>query len=61
MGNFLSGWHGRRSARPYFDALPRIAIGDIPAEDLGALRGYSGRVPLFAWCACLKASGRLRG
>lgn len=36
MGNFLSGWHGRRSARPYFDELPRLAIGDIPAENNGA-------------------------
>ena len=36
MGNFMSGWYGRRSARPFFDELPRIAIGDIPAEDAGA-------------------------
>ncbi len=31
MGNVFSGWHGRRSDRPYLDELPRIAIGDFKA------------------------------
>lgn len=37
MGNTFSGWHGRRSSRPYFDELPRIAIGDIPTKDADKL------------------------
>lgn len=28
MGNCFSGWSGRRSPRPYFDELPRLAIDD---------------------------------
>jgi len=36
MGSPLSGWYGRRSSRPYFDELPRLAIGDVAAEDRGA-------------------------
>lgn len=27
-GNLFSGWYGRRSGRPYFDELPRIAAGE---------------------------------
>lgn len=36
MGSPLSGWYGRRSSRPYFDELPRLAIRNVPAEDRGA-------------------------
>jgi hypothetical protein len=32
VGNWLSGHHGRRSSRPYFDELPRVTAADI---DLG--------------------------
>ena len=28
MGGYLSGWHGRRSSRPFFDELLRITIVD---------------------------------
>jgi hypothetical protein len=27
-GTIFSGWYGRRSGRPYFDELPRIAAGE---------------------------------
>lgn len=27
-GNLFSGWYGRRSSKPYFDELPRIAAGE---------------------------------
>lgn len=33
MGNCFSGWHGRRSSRPYFDELPRLVAADISAGD----------------------------
>lgn len=36
MGNRFSGWHGRRSHRPYFDELLRVAIADIPAVNSDA-------------------------
>lgn len=28
MGTLFSGWYGRRSAKPYFDELPRLAAGE---------------------------------
>lgn len=28
MGGYLSGWHGRRSSRPFFDEFLRITIAD---------------------------------
>jgi len=28
MGGYFSGWHGRRSSRPYFDELLRVTIAD---------------------------------
>lgn len=37
MGGILSGWHGRRSSRPYFDELPRLAIGECKGVSTGPL------------------------
>lgn len=28
-GTIFSGWYGRRSGRPYFDELPRLAAGEL--------------------------------
>lgn len=37
MGGILSGWYGRRSNRPYFDELPRLAIGECKELSTGPL------------------------
>jgi hypothetical protein len=36
-GTIFSGWHGRRSGKPYFDELPRLAAGDCKHLDPGLL------------------------
>lgn len=41
MGNFFSGWHGRRSSRPYFDELLRISVADCKRYPQGDI--------LFSW------------
>lgn len=37
MGNSLSGWHGRRSRRPYFDELARLSIGECKSHAPGVI------------------------
>lgn len=41
MGSIFSGWHGRRSSRPYFDELLRISIADCKQYPQGDI--------LFSW------------
>lgn len=41
MGNIFSGWHGRRSSRPFFDELSRITIADC--------KPYPPGLILFPW------------
>lgn len=41
MSNYFSGWHGRRSGRPYFDELPRITIADC--------KQYAPGLIFFSW------------
>lgn len=41
MGNTFSGWHGRRSSRPYFDELVRISVADCKRYPAGDI--------LFSW------------
>lgn len=38
MGGYFSGWHGRRSSRPYFDELPRLTVADCKPYPPGLLR-----------------------
>ncbi|WIM06844.1 MAG: hypothetical protein OHM77_06145 [Candidatus Nitricoxidivorans perseverans] len=50
MGGTFSGWHGRRSSRPYFDELPRLAVGDCKSHPPGPVfltaagRHYTARL-----------------
>lgn len=37
MGGTFSGWHGRRSNRPYFNELPRLAVGAVKGHPSGLL------------------------
>lgn len=37
MGTIFSGWYGRRSSKPYFDELPRLAAGDYKHLEPGLL------------------------
>lgn len=37
MGGIFSGWHGRRSSRPYFDELPRLTAGAVKGLPSGPL------------------------
>lgn len=36
-GNLFSGWYGRRSGKPYFDELPRLAAGEYRHHAPGLL------------------------
>ena len=36
-GTIFSGWYGRRSGRPYFDELPRLAAGELKRHASGLL------------------------
>ena len=42
MGNCHSGWHGRRSARPFFDELPRLAVSEVKPFTVGDLTLSTG-------------------
>lgn len=42
MGNSLSGWHGRRSRRPYFDELARLSIGECKSHAPGVIAFSTG-------------------
>ena len=42
MGNCLSGWYGRRSSRPYFDELPRLAVSEVKPFSPGLLAISTG-------------------
>ncbi|MEZ5617199.1 MAG: hypothetical protein R3E40_02805 [Rhodocyclaceae bacterium] len=50
MGGIFSGWHGRRSSRPYFDELPRIAAHECKSHPSGPIfmsaagRHYTARL-----------------
>lgn len=52
MGNSLSGWHGRRSRRPYLDDMARLSIGECKAYAPGLIwfsvggRHFTARVIL---------------
>ncbi len=65
MGNFLSGWYGRRSSRPYFEELARLAVGDVAPADAPASAlvlllwgGVSIRLE-YVPIGCMKAVPRL--
>lgn len=41
-GTIFSGWYGRRSGRPYFDELPRLAAGERKHLAPGLLTATAG-------------------